>query len=159
MTSLALNLSAIPLGVARASIDALVKLAANKLQFGTQTPLREQAGVQADLAHAETLLRAARAFLFEAVDDFWSVAIANETPTLVQRAMARMAVCNVAQSCKQVVNLMYAAAGSSAADERFPFAAHLRDVYAATQHVAFSARTMEVAGRILSGLDPGTTRF
>jgi alkylation response protein AidB-like acyl-CoA dehydrogenase len=159
MTAFALNLSAVPLGIARASIDGLVKLATNKISLGTQTQLREQASVQGDLAHAETLLHAARAFLFEAIDDFWSTAVAEETPTLVQRAMARMAICNVAQACRQVVNLMYAAAGSSATDERFPFAAQLRDVYAATQHMAFSTRNMETSGRILFGLDPGTTRF
>jgi alkylation response protein AidB-like acyl-CoA dehydrogenase len=159
MTALAFNLSAVPLGIARASIDALVNLAANKVPFGAQTKLREQVSAQADVAHAETLLRAARAFLFEAVDDFWATAVAGETPTLVQRAMARMAICNVAQASKQVVNLMYSAAGSSATEERFPFAAQLRDVYAATQHIAFSPHNMELAGRILLGLEPGTTRF
>jgi alkylation response protein AidB-like acyl-CoA dehydrogenase len=159
MTAFALNLSAVPLGIARASIDALVNLAANKIAFGTQAHLREQGNVQADVAHAETLLRSARAFLFEAVDDFWATALTGETPTLTQRAMVRMAICNVAQSSKEVVNLMYTAAGSSAVDERLPFAAQLRDVYAATQHIAFSPRTTEIAGRILLGLDPGTTRF
>jgi alkylation response protein AidB-like acyl-CoA dehydrogenase len=159
MTALALNLSAVPLGIARASIDALVSLATNKTPFGAQTKLREQPSAQADVAHAETLLRAARAFLFEAVDDFWATAVAEEPPALVQRAMVRMAICNVAQASKQVVNLMYAAAGSSAADERFPFAAQLRDVYAATQHIAFSTHNMEEAGRILLGREPGTTRF
>jgi alkylation response protein AidB-like acyl-CoA dehydrogenase len=159
MTALPLALSAVPLGIARASIDALVNLAANKIPFGAQTKLREQAGAQVDVAHAETLLRAARAFLFEAVDDFWSVAVADETPTPVQRATVRMAICNVAEACKRVVNLMYSGAGSNAADERFPFAAQLRDIYAATQHVAFSDHYMEVAGRILLGLDPGTNRF
>jgi hypothetical protein len=51
---------------------------------------------------------------------------------------------------------MYAAAGSSAVLEEAPFAAQLRDIHAACQHINFAERMMVPPGRILLGLAPGT---
>jgi alkylation response protein AidB-like acyl-CoA dehydrogenase len=159
VTASLLGVTAVPLGIARASIDALVALAATKVPAGTQAPLREHAGVQADVARAETLLRTARAYLFEAVGILWESALAGETPTWTQRAHVRMAMWNVAHGGKEVVELMYSAAGATATSEEAPFAAQLRDVHAAGQHIAFANRNMETAGRILFGMEPGTARF
>jgi alkylation response protein AidB-like acyl-CoA dehydrogenase len=116
-------------------------------------------GVQTDVARAETLLRAARAFVFDAVGALWESVLAGGTPTLQQPALVPMACRNAAQAAKEVVDLVYSAAGGTAADERAPFAPHLRDVHAAAQDFAFSARHMETAGRILVGIEPGTIRF
>ena len=159
VTTFALGIASVPLGIARASIDALVALSARKVPAGTQVPLREQPGVQGDVARAETLLRCARAFLFEAVGTLWDTAVSGEKPTMSQRALVRMAIWNAAQAGKAVVELMYSAAGGTATDERAPFAAQLRDVHAASQHLAFATRNMETAGRILLGMEPGTARF
>jgi alkylation response protein AidB-like acyl-CoA dehydrogenase len=159
VTTFTLGLAPVPLGIARAAIDALVALAAGKVPAGSQAKLCGQPGVQADVARAETTLRAARAFLFEAVEEYWSTALAGGTPNLRQRALVRMACWNAAQAGKQVVDRMYTAAGGTATDERAPFAAQLRDVHAVGQHLAFATRNMETAGRILLDMEAGTARF
>jgi alkylation response protein AidB-like acyl-CoA dehydrogenase len=159
ITAFALGVTPVPLGIARASIDALLALATTKVAAGMQAPLREQSSVQADVARAETLLRSARAYLFDAVGALWDTAVLRVQPSLLQRTNVRMAIWNVAQACKKVVLLMYGAAGATATDECAPFAAQLRDVHAAGQHLIFATRNMETAGRVLLGLEPGTARF
>lgn len=159
VTVFALGLTGVPLGIARASIDALLTLAGGKIPAGLQSPLSEQPGVQSDIARAETLLRAARAFVFEAAEEFWAFALTGETPTWRHRAIVRMACWNAAQAAKEVVDLMYSAAGGTAAHESSPFAVQLRDVHAAATHIHFANRNMETAGRILLGMDAGTPRF
>jgi alkylation response protein AidB-like acyl-CoA dehydrogenase len=115
--------------------------------------------VQSDIARAEAELRSARAFLFEAVGDLWQAALAGDARGIGRRVLVRLACWNALRASKQVVQWMYDAAGGSAVDERLPFAACLRDVNAAGQHLAFSPRTVEAAGRVLLGMDVGTARF
>ena len=159
VTAFTLAITPVPLGIARAAIDAFVALAGAKTAMGAGAPLREHPGVQGDVARAEAALRSARALLFEAVEAMWATACAGTPLTLQQRALARLACGHVAVAARQAVELMYAAAGGTAAYERAPFARCLRDVHAACQHMAFSPRTMEAAGRVFLGLDPGTARF
>jgi alkylation response protein AidB-like acyl-CoA dehydrogenase len=159
VTLFTLSITPVPLGIARAAIDAFVELAGGKTAMASAAPLCEQPGVQGDVARAEAALRAARALLFEAVEDMWASACAGTPLTLAQRALVRLACCNVADAARRAVDLMYAAAGGTAAYERAPFARCLRDVHAACQHLAFSPRNMEAAGRVFLGLDPGTPRF
>ena len=159
ITMFALGITAVSLGIARGSIDALTALAKQKVATGTRALLQEQVSVQASVAEAETLLRGARAFLFESVQVLWDTEVAGQPQDMEQRALARMASCNVVQVAKKVVDLMFSAAGGSATHERGPFAAQMRDAQAAAQHLAFSSRNMETAGRVLLGMDPGTPRF
>jgi indole-3-acetate monooxygenase len=126
---------------------------------GQDAERRVHVGVQTDVARAETLLRAARAFLFEAVSTLGNEAQAGETSTLTERALVRIAMWNAAEAGKKVVELMYSAAGGTASDKRAPSAAQLRDVHATAQHLAFATRNMETAGRILLGMEAGTVRF
>jgi indole-3-acetate monooxygenase len=159
ITMFALGITAVSLGVARGSIDALVELAQHKIAAGTRVPLREQAAVQGAVAEAETLLRSARSFLFESVQDLWDRQVSGQPEDMAQRALVRMASCNAVQAGKKIADLMYSVAGGSATHEGAQFGAHLRDAQAAAQHLAFSPRNMEVAGRVLLGMDAGTSRF
>ncbi|HEY3597790.1 MAG TPA: acyl-CoA dehydrogenase family protein [Paraburkholderia sp.] len=159
ITMFALGITAVSLGVARGSIDALMDLAQRKIPTGAQTPLREQASVQAAIAEAETSLRSARSFLFESVQTLWNRQISGQPGDMTQRALVRMASCHIVQVAKKITDSMFSAAGGSAVHERAPFGAQLRDAQAVAQHLAFSPRTMETAGRVLLGMDPGTSRF
>jgi alkylation response protein AidB-like acyl-CoA dehydrogenase len=159
VTAFTLGITPVALGIARAAIDALVALAARKTATGSAAPLREQAGVQLDVARAEAELRSARAFLFEVVAELWDAAQRGTARELPIRALARLAFWNAARASREAVSLMFQAAGGSALDERQPFAACLRDVHAAGQHLAFAQRNAEAAGRVFLGLEPGTARF
>ena len=58
-------IAAIPLGLARAAIDAMTELAGTKTPVGSASPLREKPMLQGDVARAEALLRSGRAFMLE----------------------------------------------------------------------------------------------
>ncbi|QYD72973.1 hypothetical protein KZJ38_25175 [Paraburkholderia edwinii] len=155
-SAFAIAIIGLPLGIAAAAIDALIALARTKTAFFSTAPLYEQEHVQLEVAWAKTRLLAARAFAFEAVGALWASASSGQTPSVEQQALLRMACCNAGDVGKQVVSRMYAAAGSSAVLEEAPFAAQLRDIHAACQHINFAERMMVPPGRILLGLAPGT---
>jgi alkylation response protein AidB-like acyl-CoA dehydrogenase len=150
----AISFIGLPLGIAAASIDALVALAQTKVPFFSSAPLREQEQVQLEVAWAKTRLLAARAFAVEAVSALWT-AVSSGLPAIEEQALLRMACCNAGDVGKEVVGRMYAAAGSTAILEEAIFSAQLRDIHAVCQHIQFATRMMIPPGRILLGLEPG----
>jgi alkylation response protein AidB-like acyl-CoA dehydrogenase len=152
-------IAAIPLGIARAAIEAMTELAGTKTPIGSMSALRDKPMLQADLARAEALLRSGRAFMLEEVQRLWEQVQSGEAPSLRQRALVRLACWQATQACVQAVDLMYAGAGGSALYETNRFERCFRDVHAVTQHVALANSNLELAGRVLLGLDPGTARF
>jgi indole-3-acetate monooxygenase len=158
-TAAAIAILGLPLGIAAASIDALAAIARTKVPFVSAAPLCEQEHVQLEVAWAKTRLLAARAFAFEAVGELWASLCEGQPASVEQQALVRMACCNAGDVGKKVVSRMYGLAGSTALLEEAPFAAQLRDINAACQHINFANRLMVPPGRILLGLDPGTARF
>jgi indole-3-acetate monooxygenase len=156
---LAVAIAAVPLGIARAAIDAVIALAAENAQFGSTALLRERPAVQADVARAEVLLGAARSYLFSMFGALWDEVAAGAVIPLRRRAMVRLACANAGQASAQAVDLMYNAAGGAALLESGRLERCFRDVHACTQHIAISTMNYEAGGRVLLGLDPGMPRL
>jgi indole-3-acetate monooxygenase len=159
ITIFAATLPCVSIGIARAAIDSFVALAEAKTPMGSASRLRDKPMAQADLGRAEAQLRSGRAFLIEAVEEIWNEAAAGRTPSLRQRAIARLAAAKAAEASAQAVHLLYNAAGGSALFESNPLERCFRDVHATTQHIGTQASNFELGGRVLLGLDPGTPRF
>jgi alkylation response protein AidB-like acyl-CoA dehydrogenase len=153
---LSLGIAAVALGIGRAAIDELVKLAGEKTPIGANRRLAERGQVQEAAARAEAQLRGARAFLFEAIEDAWTTATSGGRPNLRQRATIRLAATNTAHSAAEVVDAMYTAGGATANYESSPLQRHFRDIHALTQHVMVQPTTWEMTGRILLGLPANT---
>lgn len=159
ITVFAMALASVPLGIARAAIEAFVDLAEAKTPMGAASRLRDKASAQADVGRAEALLSSARAFMFDEARKLWDTVAAGELPSLRQRAVARLAAAQAASASAKAVDLLHNAAGGSALYEDNLLERCFRDVHAATQHVGISAANFELSGRVLLGLDPGTPRF
>jgi indole-3-acetate monooxygenase len=159
ITVFAMCLASVPLGIARAAIDAFVELAEAKTPVGAPGRLREKASAQADVGRAEALLSSARAFLFDQANKLWDTVTAGDVPSLRQRAVARLAAAQAASASAQAVDLLYNAAGGTALYESNVIERCFRDVHATTQHIGTSSANFELSGRVLLGLDPGTPRF
>ena len=154
--------SAPALGIARHAIDALIASAAVKParrytvgeRIEAPKVLREDVYVQEAVGRAETLLAAARGYLFDVMGDLWATLLDGRQPTERQLALFTTAYPHVVGVCVDVVQLVCKAAGGGAVYQKGPFDRCLRDVLTINQHVVGTLRTYEMAGRLLLGLEP-----
>jgi alkylation response protein AidB-like acyl-CoA dehydrogenase len=156
-TFAAAGFCAVALGIARGTLDAFRELAATKTARGATGPLRESAVVQAHVARAEARLRAARAFLYETVQEVSETVSHDEALSPKQRAVFRLAATSGIREAAQVVDAAYHAAGATAIFESQPFERRFRDVHAVTQQVQANERHFETVGRVFLGFDPSST--
>ncbi len=156
---LAAGVAAVALGVARRAIEELTLLAGKKTPSASRRRLAERAMVQVDVARAEALVLSGRAFLFEAIAQAWDAARATGRIPTEQRARLRLAATNATTSAAQATDLMYTAGGGSSIYASNALQRCFRDVHVATQHLMVSSSTLELAGRILLGLETDTSQL
>jgi len=153
---LALGIAAVALGIARRAVDELVALAAAKVPALSQRRLAERSAIQMEVARAEAMLQAARAYLFERVASATAAAAHADIAT-GERAALRLAASHATASAASVVDRMYEAAGGTAIYATSPLQRCFRDVHAVTQHVMVAPTAWELAGRVLLGVDTDTS--
>jgi alkylation response protein AidB-like acyl-CoA dehydrogenase len=153
---LALGVSAVALGIARAAIDALVELAGRKTPAFTRTRLAERSATQVDVSRAEAALRSARSLLNETVEEAWEAASERDL-TLHHRALLRLAATNAARRSAEAVDLVYEAGGGTSVYAESPLQRCFRDVHTLTQHAAVGPATLELTGRVLLSVDTDTS--
>ena len=155
---LALGICAVALGVARASIEELIELAAGKVpQAGTRT-LAQRATVQRDVAEAEAMLRAARVFVLDEAGAAWEAAQEGALDT-ERRLGLRLAATHATRTAATVATAMYEAGGGSSIYDTSPLQRRFRDVHVATQHMMVAPATWELAGRLLLGVPTDTLQL
>jgi len=153
---LAYNKVGVATGIARAALDHFIALASAKTPRASRQPLAERASAQLALAEAETLLRSARAWVFEMVGEIWDATEAGQKITLEQRALVQLACSNAASAAVRAVELVHAAAGSTANFVSSPLERCFRDVQVVRQHIMVSGQWAEAGGRVLLGLNSGS---
>ena len=145
------QLAAVGLGVARRALDDLIELAQAKVPSLYTTVLADKAVVQVELAKAEAALGAARAYLYDAVEDLWRTVSAGREPTPRQVAAGRLASTHAVETAASVARTACTLTGGSAIFDRSPMQRHMRDTEAMTHHFTVAPHTWEEAGRILLG--------
>lgn len=152
-TAFPLSITATPLGMARGALDAFAAIASRKARSGTT--LRDRETVQMAMGRATAIHRAARALLNEAITDL-TVALDEGADRLVQaRVNFRLACAHAGDSALQVANLLAPEAGTASLAEAGTLERSLRDIHAATKHIAMNSIGYVIAGRVGLGLDPG----
>ncbi len=149
---LALGIAAVALGVAREAIDGLTALATAKRPAWSKKSLAHRELVQAHVAEAEGMVRAARALLFEATGAATEIASAHGAVTAKERALLRLAATQATRASARAVDLMYNAGGGSSIYAQSPLQRHFRDIHVVTQHVMVAEATYALVGRVLLGL-------
>jgi alkylation response protein AidB-like acyl-CoA dehydrogenase len=148
------GLGAMALGIARTAIETLKEIAGAKTPVRTTQMLRDTADAQVRVSQAEALVRSARLFLFDSLDQLWSQLLATGKVTMEARGLARVAASHAVSSAVQAVDLMYVAGGASSIYVSCPLERAFRDVYIMTQHIGVHPRVMYSTGRVLFGLEP-----
>jgi alkylation response protein AidB-like acyl-CoA dehydrogenase len=149
---LAMGCAAVALGIARGAIDDLVTLAGAKVPTLARRPLAERTATQADIARAEAGVRAARAFLLEAIDAAWADAEAGTSIPLDRRMALRLAATHATEAATRAVDACYTLAGGSSVYRTSPLQRRFRDIHVITQHMMVAPPSYEVAGRVVLGL-------
>jgi alkylation response protein AidB-like acyl-CoA dehydrogenase len=150
------GLGAMALGIAWTAIDTLKEIAGAKTPVRTTQMLREMPDAQVRVSQAEALVRSARLFLFDSLDQLWTKLLATGEVTMEARALARLAASHAVSSAVQAVDLMYVAGGASSLYVSCLLERAFRDVHAMTQHIAVQPRVMQSTGRVLFGLESDT---
>ena len=156
---LAQGVGAVGLGLARASLNELIRVAGEKRRGGGSALLAERPHVQMEVARAEARLRAARAFFYEAIEAGWSAAQAGGPVAPQHSRDMRLATTHAMQESAAVVTAMYTLAGGDSVYRTSPLQRQFRDVHTATQHFMVSPAILETAGRLFLGLPTNLAGF
>ena len=152
------NVMGVPLGIARAAVDAMVTLAETK-RTRTGGGLRDESTFQTAVARADALVGAARAYAFDVMADVWASLVQGDELTVPQRARYRLCIATVAEMCVDAVDLMYRVGGSTSLYAPNPLDRQFRDIHTAQQHHVFGLKVHETTGRMLLGLEPGLPNY
>ena len=149
---LSLGVSAVALGNARGALDAFAALATTKKSQGSSKTLAERQTMQAEFAKCEAAWRAARAYLFDEIDQTWAVATGEGAIPMERRAALRMACTHMTRTGADICRTLYDLGGGAALFEASDLQRRFRDAHAITQHIVTAPSTWELTGRILFGL-------
>jgi alkylation response protein AidB-like acyl-CoA dehydrogenase len=147
--------SAVITGIARAGIDALIDLAAEKTPRGRTGRLCENPQVQDAIGRADTILNAGRAGRTAMVTEVWNTIAAGKDTTLEQRARCRLAAVHAADSAREAMDLVYRQGGSTSYRRDSRLAECWRDLQVVGQAVTIMPEWYPIGGRVLLGMDPG----
>ena len=155
----------VPLGIARAAIDAVTELASRKelmpdphKLIGSRL-LRDDSRTHEAIAIAEGTLAAARSFVYSSLEEIWQTLERTDKLSSRQRALYRIMLVYVHRVAKEVTTTMYDLAATSAIYRSNPLDRLMRDILTACQHGIVHPKMYRPAGRMLLGLEAGDPMF
>jgi alkylation response protein AidB-like acyl-CoA dehydrogenase len=148
------TIAPVALAVARGALTELTALTERKTAFGFQRPLRERATVQATLARAEGMLRAARLLYYETFAAAWARTEAGEPNSLTHKADLLLAAAHLTATAAEVTDMMHRIAGTTGVYARSPLERHLRDIQTLRHHGFLSENRFEAVGQVYCGVPP-----
>jgi alkylation response protein AidB-like acyl-CoA dehydrogenase len=143
-------MAGIPLGLARATIDATIATLENKVERPFGIPYRTMPRVQAGIARSEGLLGSARAYVFDALSTQWERIENDEPLTPKERADVWLSRTNCFQAAREIARISYDLVGGGAIySQRGPFDRFLRDAETMCQHIVGQEKGYELVGSML----------
>lgn len=149
------------LGVARAALDHAVARCGTRgithTNFRTQA---ESAGFQMQIAEAAMKIDTATLHASRAADDLDRQAHSADPMDLVARARVRMDTALAAKYCREAVEILVAAHGTSSLADSNRMQRLWRDVHTASHHAITEWQVnLEVYGKALIGVEPNITHL
>ena len=147
--------SAVITGIARAGIEALIELAAEKTPRGRTFRLCDNPQVQEAVGRADAILNAGRGYRSAMIAEIWNTVASGEETTLEQRARCRLASTYAADGAREAMDLVYRLGGSTSFKRASRLAECWRDLQVVGQTVTIAPERYPIAGRALLGMDTG----
>ena len=149
---LGIPIGAICLGMAQASLTEVIRVSKEKTPQGSRRTLSSRPSLHIDLAEADTALSAARALFYQSIQAGWFAA-QSAPGGLEDRRKMRTATVHAVNVSINVIDKMYSVMGGTSVFETSCLQQHFRDVHVASQHMMVGEPIMELAGRVMLGLD------
>lgn len=147
-------LAVVNLGIGRAAIDELRRLAGGYKAVTGAPTLGDRPVTQTQLGHAEAQLRAARSWFFEAIDEAWASLLAGDPVSHEQTNMLRLSASHAARVGAEVARSMQMLSGMAGIYNSSPLARCVRDANVVTQHAFLGEVTFQNGGAMLFGRNP-----
>ena len=156
--SVSIPMAGVPLGLARRAIDELCALAGRKIIAIPPPPalLKNLPRVRLAVARAESLLGAARAYVYETVERLWEEIAARGDASMKTRRDVGLSRIHAHRMACEVAQLMYDTAGPAAVYASSPLDRLLRDAVTINQHLLFNDGVLEELGAMALGEDVAT---
>jgi 3-hydroxy-9,10-secoandrosta-1,3,5(10)-triene-9,17-dione monooxygenase len=147
------------LGMAQAALDYVIEKASVRgITHTNYTRQRESTGFQILTADAAMKIETARLHAFRAADDLDACAAAGRHPDVRERARVRADAALVAKYCREAVEILVSAHGTSSMADASPLQRLWRDVHVASRHAITEWQVnLEIYGKALLGVEPNIT--
>jgi len=150
----AMGFATVAVGVARASLSAVIELTMNKTPVRTTTELHDLPTTHRLIGEAEAIWRSAGAYLRETSAAVWESASKNGVVPTEERIQARLATTYAIQRSAEAVDICYRLSGSDAIFTPNTIHRLFQDIHVITQHAQGRMIHLETAGQFLLGVEP-----
>ncbi len=155
----AMSFAHVSMGIARGAFDAFIELARDKVARGAKGTLRENNVVQSQVSQCEARLKSARAYLRGVIGEMWDEARETGRISPEHHPQLRLSATWAIHQARDVVTIVYHAAGASAIFESNALERRMRDIHAGTQQGQGRPIHFETVGQMLMGLPPEGRMF
>jgi len=147
------------LGMAQAALDYVIeKASARGITHTSYARQRESTGFQILAADAAMKIETARLHAYRAADDLDACAAAGRHPDVRERARVRADSALVAKYCRDAVEILVSAHGTSSMADSNRLQRLWRDVHVASRHAITEWQVnLEIYGKALLGVEPNIT--
>jgi alkylation response protein AidB-like acyl-CoA dehydrogenase len=151
MSMYAMGFSMTAQGIARAMLEAFMDLATDKTPRMAKSKMMDNPVIQNDVALCEARLKAARAYLFDEVEDIWAEVLETGALSVANRIRIRLAATHGIHEAKAVAETVYDLSGVSAIRAESPFQRRYRDIRSVTQQLQGRRSHYQTVGAYMFG--------
>lgn len=137
------------LGVARAAIDHIVKIALNSKSITGTPALCERENVQIHIAECEAKLELARAWFYEATNKAWDEIKAGREISRQQNMHLRLSSSHAARMGAEVARMCFEMTGTMGIHATNPLSVYLTDAMVTAQHAFLTEGSFMNAGKVM----------
>jgi alkylation response protein AidB-like acyl-CoA dehydrogenase len=148
------GLSSVAIGIARATLDALIVLAKEKSPSSAIRSLRDDNWIHARIGQTDAKISAARAWLIQLLRDAWRECSTIGQISFPLRVKIRTACTHQINEARDAVDMIYLEAGATAIFRSNPFERRFRDMHTVSQQVQGSVARMQSVGQYYVGSSP-----